>query len=275
MSVKFKMANSKTIFDQIPMAPTVLEKIHEILDSGWKLETGFNTVTMSSPKGEWTHTVTLPVGVPVILENPGKLSQAQKLVCGQTLVKLINITNDKWANVQTDATIEFITKQKLAVEKGMAELDEAADPLQVLPIKLQGTASKAFNDKLGAAKLQQAYKELTVMKLADAAVILQAVKGSDVGSVYRLIGKAANGMRIAARLSSTKLSIRVEGPRSDIQVAALKECGITGSPSGHSSGHYVLGSIAPARVLGAILFDPRLALTEWTEAQAFLDVSSV
>ena len=93
----------------------------------------------------------------------------------------------------------------------------------------------------------------TVIKLAEAEAIGQQVKGSSVGSVYRLIAANAR-VKVAARLEGQQLSLRVEwvDPTPD-EVALIAKSGVT-LQGKHASMHMDIQGIAPDRILGAFIY---------------------
>jgi len=91
-------------------------------------------------------------------------------------------------------------------------------------------------------------------KLAEAGKLYQPVKGTSAGSVYATVALSET-MKVAARVGSDKLSIRVEGlcitdPK---VVKKLIEIGFTESKGTHFSMHLSCGNVPVERVIGAIL----------------------
>jgi hypothetical protein len=96
--------------------------------------------------------------------------------------------------------------------------------------------------------------KLTLPKVAliDATAVGQKVEGTSASSTYYTVALASN-FKVAARLASDKVSVRVEGSPSPAEQQQLTAMGLSKSPSGHWSTHFGIESVPVERVLGAVL----------------------
>ena len=91
-------------------------------------------------------------------------------------------------------------------------------------------------------------------KLADAVQMYQPVRGTSTGSVYAVVA-LSDSMKVAARVTDAKLSMRIEGTclESPKLVAKMEEMGFTPTKGSHYSMHMACGEVPADRVIGAIL----------------------
>lgn len=91
-------------------------------------------------------------------------------------------------------------------------------------------------------------------KLANAGKLYQPVHGTSSGSVYSVVA-LSNSMKVAVRVGSEKVSVRVEGACvTDPAVAKkLVELGFADNKGSHFSMHLSCGDVPIDRVIGAVL----------------------
>ena len=91
-------------------------------------------------------------------------------------------------------------------------------------------------------------------KLADASQMYQPVRGTSTGSVYSVVA-LSDLIKVAARVTGQKLSMRVEGKGIESQKIAdkLTEMGFAPTAGSHYSMHMACGEVPADRVIGAIL----------------------
>lgn len=144
-------------------------------------------------------------------------------------------------NKMTDAKVTGITDEKM--------INVTVDILiQNYPAKVIEAAFKA------KPPLSQGTEP--VLALKDATMLNQPVRGSSPGSVYKVVA-IGERMKIACRLKSDQLSVRVEGPLLQIERTAFVSLGFTENLT-YLSGHFQLNGVPAERVLGCIFFHQHL-----------------
>jgi len=239
MGVKFKMNSPNQLLELVSVAPAIKEAADNLFNTGYKLELGFNTVSLVDPYGVGVGVVTLPVPNAALLEKPYALTAGQKLVIGKSMVKLVNMGTQHATGVAAGDKASIITSGPAV------SLEVPVTKVPVTPAAMAG-----------------------MKPLKEATALLQPVTGTSAGSIYRVIAIAKGGVKLAARLQATTLSVRAEGDFTEMTQAALKECGFATS-NGYMSAHYDVAAVPVSRVLGAILFDDRLGLSEVVGAADF------
>lgn len=91
------------------------------------------------------------------------------------------------------------------------------------------------------------------VKLEDATDLYQPVFGTDPHSKYFCIG-IADGLKVAARINSENVSLKVVGPRIKEIEKQLTALGFSGKEAGHWSAHITCSHTTPSKLIGAVLF---------------------
>jgi hypothetical protein len=90
------------------------------------------------------------------------------------------------------------------------------------------------------------------VKLEDATALYQPVFGTDPTSKYFVVG-IADGLKIAARVQNSNVSIKVVGPRIKDLTKKLTDLGFSGKEAGHWSAHITCSHTTPEKLIGAVL----------------------
>ncbi|MDH5184695.1 MAG: hypothetical protein OEX12_12510, partial [Gammaproteobacteria bacterium] len=89
--------------------------------------------------------------------------------------------------------------------------------------------------------------------LSEATYLYQKVKGTDNGSVYRVVGLGDNWNLACRYKENHSLSVRLE-PRAGCSLGDLKYTGLNMSSKNHASAHFSVDSFYEAeRAVGAVL----------------------
>lgn len=113
-------------------------------------------------------------------------------------------------------------------------------------------SSSGYTKAKPKEKLKKALSSERV-KLEDATDLYQPVFGTDPHSKYFCIG-IADGLKIAARINSENVSLKVVGPRIKEIEKQLTALGFSGKEAGHWSAHITCSHTTPSKLIGAVLF---------------------
>lgn len=187
------------------------------------------------------------VGKPQKVKSGLTIEAATQLVahfCKETAMAVVNADNP---------IADLITELKSAVQT-------SAKP--ALEVKAGEFSNEKYQHVVAAMAQHQpisetSLKTATTVPLVDAVGLYRPVRGTDHSSRYFLIAVFEGGMKMACRLSSSKMSLRVEGP---VETLASKKVqaalsGLGFKPSNpHWSAHMAPGSIETAqRFVGCAL----------------------
>lgn len=201
------------------------------LPDGLVTEVGVNTVTVGFQG--LVRTVMLPTTVTALLK--GTASHNQVLASVQEVMQAIQ----EVSGVESTTNIPDDEPAKTAV---------TPEPLEVC---------------------QPTIEEIMSMKpvsLDTATLLYQPVSGTSSGSVYFVVGIAAD-LKMAARVSDTMISVRVLCT-SDPVIKDLDSLGVS-MKKGYLSGHFNCNNTTPRRMLGAILLSLPV---EWETAMPKVDL---
>lgn len=108
------------------------------------------------------------------------------------------------------------------------------------------------NPKVSVTPTKQSVAKAERVRLEEATELYQPVFGTDPNSKYFVVG-IADGLKIAARISSDNVSIKVVGPRIAEVKDRLIALGFSGKEHGHWSVHITCSHTTPNKLIGAIL----------------------
>ena len=93
---------------------------------------------------------------------------------------------------------------------------------------------------------------LPICKLRDATMMYQRVNGTSGSSVYRVVA-FNDKVKVAARVTDSKVSIRVEGEFTPGIENAFYSVGMTKKSDEYLSGHYGCDNCTPSKLIGSVL----------------------
>jgi hypothetical protein len=153
------------------------------------------------------------------------------------------------------SAIEFIMK-------GTGTGDPAESALAMLPKSAVSAAAAPAPPAPAAPPKPKKWDAFDIAKLAkapqvklrDAERMYQPVFGTSEGSRYFLVGGNAD-LRVAARYTGSKLSVRIEGPHWEKALGSISACGFkTDKAQGYASIHLTVPSeMLAMKALGAVL----------------------
>lgn len=146
-----------------------------------------------------------------------------------------------------------------AIAEAMAYFEQTKAPVAKAPTKPKATAVPV--DATGTVEIfpKDKMKSAALVPLATATALYQPVSGTSSGSRYYVVG-CGTGIKVAARLKSKTLSVRVEGPDFAKLSPKLIEAGVFGPEfagqynDGYASMHVdISGKSDAQKVVGAVL----------------------
>lgn len=90
------------------------------------------------------------------------------------------------------------------------------------------------------------------VRLEEATELYQPVFGTDPQSKYYVVG-IADGLKVAARIASDNVSLKVVGTRINEIKDRLTSLGFSGKEKGHWSAHITCSHTTPSKLIGAVL----------------------
>jgi len=158
--------------------------------------------------------------------------------------------------IQLGTTVNNIVKGTLSPQIKQAVKGTVESNIQKF---LLGSAYGASTQTLKQIKPHVPSK--SPVQLKDATEMYQAVKGTSAGSVYYVIAMN-DTLRVATRILSHRVSIRVEGKLTAEVSNALSKVEISTHDGGYASGHFELtNGVDAGRVIGAVLLGSGLQFT--------------
>jgi hypothetical protein len=215
------------------------------------------------PPAEWAEAgvVTVPVGLTTLQSlNAGTLTAMQKVTLRAELTEAIEqMMAEAGTSSVTFAPIDVKPmpdswKVEEAIEQPVEEVVAPAPgvlgklpPIKHIKEPVPGAWPIFPSDKMISAH---------TIKLRDATMMYQPVKGSDSTSRYFVVA-ANKDLRVAARFQNQQLSVRIEGPAWEKYAPSIVACGFDKvlKEKGYASLHLAVGPdvVLASKTLGAIL----------------------
>ena len=116
---------------------------------------------------------------------------------------------------------------------------------------IYGTPLKT-KQKASAPVSQTDVDNMPIVKLRDAVALYQRVHGTSGGSIYRVVA-LNDKLKVAARIKSNAVSIRIEGVLDSESVKSFATLGIVKHSDEYMSGHFSCEKCTPQKLIGSIL----------------------
>lgn len=216
------------------------------------------------------------IGVPEALVN-GLSNKSYKVALGTHELSIVNSLGTVVSVVLLGCSVKELVKGEVPASKVISVAQEIAATIVKL---FDSDAQKQYAPAPGTVKVKDTLfpfdssdspvakaKPLAgsneaaslsgteLVHLRDATALYQRVMGTSQGSVYVVVGIAAD-VKFAVKLTTVNLSVRVETTGGKIAgplLIVLQKLGF-GSKGSYASGHYSCANASPERVLGAVLF---------------------
>lgn len=187
-------------------------------------------------------------GVQCVQTNPGTfVVKKGQSVYGTIPVKGTALTLAQNKALGPNSKIAFKANFESALNKAMGEtsLKNSA---------VLGGVSNTAMPKTAPLTTDSTVGQLPIVKLCDATELYQQVKGTSQGSIYRVFALFP-GLKLAARVSGYKMSVRAEGDGIANYKAELVDAFKMDLGSGYVSAHYSVNEGVPLiiKTLGAIV----------------------
>ena len=214
MGVKIAMGSPVQFFEKI--VPDMADQVKELEAAGVKITVGFFTVLFEFGGKQF------PCSLPVSTTNlmKGMATYSAKMMCVAGITQLVK---DVYAAKFPGKVAESVI--------GMQLNEQIAPPAPK-------TIKKPMKDKV---------------KLGQSEALLQKVFGTDANSTYYTVALAER-VKVAARIRKKALSLRIEGPLTQLEKSRALQAGFQSSPQGHLSLHVDCCSVPPVAVIGGMLF---------------------
>jgi hypothetical protein len=234
---------------------TLVQELREKLNVQFKI--GFYDLEMTA--GDKETNITFPVATTSILK--GSLNAEQRKICASRLQALLG-KGMTWAANPDIAKAAAAEYDPTNVNDVMAKQDGLMPEAEAYSqFKKTQAALKESEEQLKTAGVDLDKP----IPLREATKIGQAVRGTDAGSVYHVIG-LSDRLKIAARRKPQAVSLRVEGDFLTSDISKLTGVGFQQGkmPGGkvYFSMHVGTGDVPLPRIVGSILFGSGI---EWTE----------
>lgn len=247
MAVKYKSMNGIGALKKLGIPDEVIEAA---------AQAGVNIKLTSSAfefkKGENGKTFTAPFTLDDLYAlNGDKLPETKKMMLKASVLKELNlaVASSEIVNTGVTTTTPTFTEHPIPTPPATSP---ASGTLGTLPPIKKAKPEPQPWPMFEIAKLKVA----PPVKLRDATMMYQPVHGTSAGSRYFLVG-GNKDVKVAARLNSNMLSIRIEGQAFTKYATNLEKAGFSKvkPAAGYASLHMDVGtdSVMAAKTLGAVL----------------------
>lgn len=182
----------------------------------------------------------LPVTLSLIMKGNATMAQ---------LAESKKIVESAFATVVSAAEANMLAQKSVPLPSSEPITLEPAEAMVETSVE-SSMATDSFTAITG-----KNWKNMPVVDLVQAGVMYQRVKGSSVGSIYRVVAISKDGQhKVAARIEHTKLSVRLESKNpSALNPTELTELGLTKKGDYWSCHVNMATKELQKRVLGSIL----------------------
>lgn len=235
MGIELKMNTPEKIFHQgLPSTDARLPVLTGHLAAGnLKINLGMYSVILGFPKHKDSDSVGVNLKVSTTAVLKGNVQADIAATVANDLRSLL------------DAAFEFLETNPVA----KSPLAKALESLEAV----SEAVSEPKKSKAPMFKKSEPMPAGGPVKLAEAQVVGQPVRGTSQGSTYYAIALSGS-VKLAARIKSDGgISLRAEGEMSPAERKYLKQAGMKDSGQDYLSIHFDAQGVPPARIIGAFL----------------------
>lgn len=268
MAVNVQMTDSIELFKKL--TPDLVPRIMELEKAGVVCQVKYFTVSMVR-NGKVIAGCSLPSSVVSLLKGTAPGSAKQMAITGlihttQLAYEIVFPNSGEKQQYLVVKSLKFNGMNfnegeviPLSASEAMV-LGEKVKPVPIdVPVETQlklGALLKDHLKGLDDSALPAAKKKPLPgekVPLAHATELLQKVRGTDASSTYYAVA-LSDRMKVGARVKNTALSLRLEGPMSEMDKKKAESVGFLQSSQGHLSVHIDCKNVPPHAVLGGMLF---------------------